>query len=97
MTENPLEPYTCLYVMSILASIFCTACPCGLIGLMHVIAARADYSRGSFNLSRKKRQQALCWTGWACGLGFLVLVGIIVALVVSGTAIAGVVSSFNDY
>jgi len=64
---------------------------------MHVIAARADYSRGSFNLSRKKRQQALCWTGWACGLGFLVLVGTIVALVLGGTAIVRAVSSFSDY
>ncbi|KAF6023310.1 hypothetical protein EB796_018384 [Bugula neritina] len=71
--EQSSEPNNEMYILSILASLLCCV-PCGLIGLMHVMASRIDYSRGSYSLSQKKSQQAKCWTGWACGLGLLFII-----------------------
>ena len=53
---------------------------------MHVIAARGDYNRGALNLSRKKKNQACCWTAWACGLGWLsfIIAIILLALFAAG-------------
>jgi len=82
MNDSVQEPYTCLYVTSILASLCCTIWPCSFIGLMHTIAARGDYNRGALNLSRKKKNQACCWTAWACGLGWLSFITTIILLIV---------------
>ena len=86
MAESNKETYTALYVLSILATIFFYWLPCSFIGLAHVMAARADFSRGSYNLARKKRTQAMCWTGWACGLGFGFAVIMVIVIAITLTA-----------
>ncbi|XP_067927929.1 uncharacterized protein [Watersipora subatra] len=104
VTEPAVERYTTLYILSILATIFCTSLPCGMIGLMHIIAARSDASRGSLVLAEKKRKQGLCWTAWACGIGWgiVVITIIICAVSLSVAASAGfkpsMMNNFNlDY
>lgn len=76
LQQAPPQP-TSLYVLSILATIFCCL-PCGVIGLVHTMVAGHEAEKGNLPGYRRRIKQGRCWTGWAIGLGLVCVLLIVV-------------------
>lgn len=64
-------PQSCaLYVLSILATIFCCL-PCGAIGLVHIMIGNHEAEKGNHVGAARRKRQATCWTAWSIALGLL--------------------------
>lgn len=46
----------------------------GLIGVIHMVLARHEYRIGDIEKADTTYYSAKCWTGWAIGLGVLIIV-----------------------
>lgn len=94
------EPWCCHYFLATIVTIFCACCPCSVLGMMHILQARSDFTRGLHILAHKKKRQGKCWSIWGSIFGLVALaiaIGIYTGYVHSFLTEAGILEYLKDF